>query len=128
MSSYIYMTTQNSRPSSQILQTLSRNPQLGATHILPRTRRHTPHSPSIPPAHTLKLSLELFMNLTVLRPPIRQPLHPDGRNDGENRGLESRPTLVQRNVGRDTHLRDQVKVFLVAVCVCQHIVCRVMSE
>lgn len=67
------------------------------------------------------------MNLAVLRPPVSQLLHPDGRNDSKHCRLEFRPTIVQSNVGRNAHLGDEVEVFLVAACALVYL-CRVIAR
>ena len=67
------------------------------------------------PAHTLQLLLQLLVDLAVLRPPFAQFLHPQSRNDSQCRRLELGATVMHRNVRCNTHLRDEIQVFLIAV-------------
>ena len=67
------------------------------------------------PAHTLQLLFELFVNLAVLRPPFAQSLHSQRCDDSQCGRLELGTALMHRDIGCDTHLRDEVEILLVAV-------------
>jgi hypothetical protein len=63
------------------------------------------------------------MHLPVYRPALTHLLHAQRRNDSQRRRLEFRAALVDRNVGRDAHLGDEVEVLLVAVIVLVFALC-----
>lgn len=53
------------------------------------------------------------MNLFVLRPTVRQLLHAKGSDHSNCSRLEFGSTIMNGNVRRNSHLRDEVQVLLV---------------